>query len=285
MVRVFHYAAQSAMPEITKSLPKTPRRPASSGAAIIAREDGASIAYHRLAGRAPGVVFLTGFKSDMTGEKAMGLEDFCRRRGRAFLRFDYFGHGDSSGRFDDGTIGRWADDAVFAIDRLTEGPLVLVGSSMGGWLMLLTALARPERIAGLVGIATAPDFTQDLIEDALTPEQKAVLERAGTVTVPNAYDPADPFVIRRDFIDEGRNHLLLDTTIAIDCPVRLLHGIDDKDVPYTTSLRLAENLRTDDVEITLIKNGDHRLSAPADITRLTETLERLLNRLDTSSDS
>ncbi|MEX2449867.1 MAG: alpha/beta hydrolase [Rhodospirillales bacterium] len=252
---------------------------------IIAREDGASIAYHRSAGRAPGVVFLTGFKSDMTGEKAMGLEDFCRRRGQAFLRFDYFGHGDSSGRFDDGTIGRWADDAVFAIDRLTEGPLVLVGSSMGGWLMLLAALQRPDRIAGLVGIAAAPDFTQDLIEDALTPEQKAILESTGTVTVPNAYDPADPFIVRQDFIDEGRNHLLLDTAIAIDCPVRLLHGINDEDVPYATSLRLAENLRTDDVEITLIKNGDHRLSTPTDITRLTETLETLLNRLDPPSDS
>ncbi|MEQ8193071.1 MAG: alpha/beta hydrolase [Rhodospirillales bacterium] len=264
------------MPEVTKPLPKaTP-----SGAAIIAREDGASIAYHRLAGRAPGVMFLAGFKSDMTGVKAMGVENFCRRRGRAFLRFDYFGHGESSGNFDEGTIGRWAGDAIFAIDNLIDGPLVLVGSSMGGWLMLLTALARPERIAGLIGIAAAPDFTQGLIEDALTPEQKDVIKRDGVVTVANEYDPNDPFVIRQSFIDEGRNHLLLGDTIPLDCPVRLLHGLNDREVPFATALRLAEKLRTDDVEITLVKNGDHRLSTPADIERLSATLERLLGRLD-----
>jgi pimeloyl-ACP methyl ester carboxylesterase len=221
------------------------------------------------------VCFSHGKESGPWGTKIAAMADLARDRGLGVESLDYRGMDDPSAR---------VDKLVAHCENIAR-PLVLVGSSMGGWLMLLTALARPERIAGLVGIATAPDFTQDLIEDALTPEQKAVLERAGTVTVPNAYDPADPFVIRRDFIDEGRNHLLLDTTIAIDCPVRLLHGIDDKDVPYTTSLRLAENLRTDDVEITLIKNGDHRLSAPADITRLTETLERLLNRLDTSSDS
>ncbi|MBI1985227.1 MAG: alpha/beta hydrolase, partial [Rhodospirillales bacterium] len=145
----------------------TPRPSGSSTEAvpeprILSREGGATIAYHRVAGRTPGVVFLTGFNSDMTGGKALALEAFCRKRGQAFVQFDYFGHGASSGEFADGTIGRWADDAVAVLDHLTDGPQVLVGSSMGGWIMLLAALARPKRIAGLVGTAAAPDFTEDL---------------------------------------------------------------------------------------------------------------------------
>ena len=253
---------------------------AQSGAAIITREDGASIAYHALAGKAPTVVFLTGFKSDMMGEKALSLESLCRRRGHGFLRFDYFGHGESSGDFDNGTIGRWADDAIFAIDHLTEGPLVLVGSSMGGWLMLLTALKRPDRIAGLIGIAAAPDFTEILIENELTNEQKADLKQNGVVEIPNCYDPDSPYRISQAFIDEGRNNLLLRDTIAIDCPVRLIHGMKDEDVPIDTSLRLADKLRTSNVEVTLVKDGSHRLSEPHDIERLSHTTERLLLEIE-----
>lgn len=250
-------------------------------AAIIAREDGASIAYHRLAGNTPQIVFLTGFKSDMMGEKALCLESLCRNRGQAFLRFDYFGHGESSGEFDDGTISRWADDAVFAIDHLTEGPLILVGSSMGGWLMLLAALERPERIAGLIGIAAAPDFTEDLIEDELTAEQKAELKRNGVVEIPNCYDPESPYRISQNFIDDGRRNLLLRDTVAIDCPVRLIHGQQDEDVPYETSTRLAEKLRSEDVEVTLVKNGNHRLSEPHDLLRLQTITEKLLTEIET----
>jgi len=172
---------------------------------ILAREDGATIAYHRLAGRGPGVVFLTGFKSDMTGGKALALETFCRNRDQAYLRFDYFGHGQSSGTFEDGTIGRWADDAVFALDNLTEGPQVLVGSSMGGWIMLLAAVARPERVAGLVGTAAAPDFTEDLIPAQLTAEQLAEMDRDGFTEIPNCYDD-EPYRIAKSLIDEGRDH-------------------------------------------------------------------------------
>ncbi len=263
------------MPEVTKPLPKPP----SPNAAIIARQDGASIAYHKLEGKAPTVVFLTGFKSDMTGTKAIGMETFCQNRGQAFLRFDYFGHGQSSGDFNDGTIGRWADDAVFAIDHLTKEPLVLVGSSMGGWLMLLAALQRPERVIGLVGVAAAPDFTEDLIKDALTTEQEQILHRDGVVEIPNCYDPDDPYTISQTFIDEGRQHLLLGDTIAIDCPVRLIHGTKDEDVPYETSLRLAEKLRSTDVEVLFVKDGDHRLSEPHDISRLQKVTERLLDQL------
>src|ERR1700687_3948821 len=161
-----------------------------AGPAILARPDGATIAYHRLAGEAPGVVFLGGFRSDMTGTKALFLEDYCRRRGQAFVRFDYFGHGASSGDVAQGTIGRWREDAIAIIDSLTEGPQILIGSSMGGWIMLLAALARPQRIAALVGGAAAPDFTEELLWPRLTPAQREAIIEHGRVVLPSAYDPA-----------------------------------------------------------------------------------------------
>jgi pimeloyl-ACP methyl ester carboxylesterase len=246
--------------------------------ARIARDDGEVIAYHRTPGRTPGVVFLTGYMSDMTGQKAVRLEAFCRARGRAFLRFDYQGHGASSGAFTDGTIGRWADDAVFVLDRLTEGPQVLVGSSLGGWIMLLAALARPKRIAGLVGVASAPDFTEDLIPRSLSPSDRETLERDGVVRLYSPCDP-EPTPVTRLILEEGRRHLLLRSEIRLDCPVRLIHGMVDPDVPWATSLKLMERLRAPDVELTLVKGGDHRLSAPRDLDGLCETVERLLDQL------
>src|SRR5437868_12296993 len=161
-----------------------------SSPASLTRQDGATIAYRRLTGSTPGVVFLGGFRSDMTGSKALYLEDYCGRRGQAYLRFDYFGHGASSGDAASGTIGRWSDDAVAVLDSLTEGPQVLVGSSMGGWIMLLAALARPDRIAALVGIAGAPDFTEELLPGRLTPVQRHEIEEHGAVVLPSDYDPA-----------------------------------------------------------------------------------------------
>lgn len=244
----------------------------------IERRDGATIAYHHSPGKAPGVVFLTGYMSDMTGGKALRLEHFCRVRRLAYLRFDYFGHGASSGAFTDGTIGRWADDAVFALDHLTEGPQVLVGSSLGGWIMTLAAIRRPGRIAGMLGIAAAPDFTEDLVATMLTAEQKTILERDGVVPVASPYDP-EPTPVTKLILDEGRNHLVLRDEIPLDCPVRLIHGMQDPDVPWQTSLRLAERLRSNDVEITLIKKRTHRLSEPEDLDRLCETLEALFRRL------
>ncbi|PIW29899.1 MAG: alpha/beta hydrolase [Rhodospirillales bacterium CG15_BIG_FIL_POST_REV_8_21_14_020_66_15] len=239
--------------------------------------DGRTIAYHRLAGKSPGVVFLTGFRSDMTGGKALALEAFCRARGQAFLRFDYTGHGRSSGVFEDGSIGQWAADAVTALDELTEGGQVLVGSSMGGWIMLLAALARKARIRGLVGIAAAPDFTRDLLWDAFTDDQKARMERDGYVDTPNCYDDQEPYRIHRRLIDDGFDHLLLDGPIDLDVPVRLIHGMKDDDVPWRTALRLQERLVSDDVEVQLVKSGGHRLSASPDLERLTRTLDALLD--------
>ncbi|HEX3500790.1 MAG TPA: alpha/beta hydrolase [Stellaceae bacterium] len=242
---------------------------------ILARADGATIAYHRLDGKSPGIVFLGGFRSDMTGSKAMALEAFCRARGQAFLRFDYFAHGASSGEFAEATIGRWRDDVLAVLDALTAGPQILVGSSIGGWLMLLTALARPARIAALVGIAAAPDATEDLMWRRLSPAQQQAMRQGGSLTVPSEYDPAG-YLLTHRLIEEGRAHLLLRGPVALSCPVRLLHGMADRDVPWPTSLRLAERLASADVTLTLIKDGDHRLSGEADLARLRSILTALM---------
>jgi pimeloyl-ACP methyl ester carboxylesterase len=253
----------------------TPSGEARQQPQILARDDGATIAYHRLEGKSPGIVFLGGFMSDMTGTKAMALEAFCRERGQAFLRFDYFAHGASSGAFAAATIGRWKDDSLAVLDGLTQGRQILVGSSMGGWLMLLAARARPERVAALVGIAPAPDATEDLMWRRLSPTQQQAMWRDGSLTISSAYDPAG-YVLTRQLIEEARSHLLLRAPLAVACPVRLIHGMRDPDVPWPTSLRLAERLAGADVTVTLVGDGDHRLSRADDLARLRRTLDTLL---------
>jgi pimeloyl-ACP methyl ester carboxylesterase len=223
-------------------------------------------------------MFLTGFMSDMTGSKALALESWCRAEGRAFVRFDYQGHGASSGAFRDGSIGLWAEDALAVLDQVAKGPQILVGSSMGGWIMLLAALARPERVKGLAGIAAAPDFTQSLIWRDMTPEQRADMERQGFFEVPSQYGE-QPYVITRHLIEDGRKRLLLGQTIAIQAPVRLIHGLDDPDVPWQTALDLQDKLASKDVEVTLVKGGGHRLSEPQDLDRLVATVARLAAQL------
>jgi pimeloyl-ACP methyl ester carboxylesterase len=240
----------------------------------VDRGDGVSIAYAHLAGAEPTVVFLPGFRSDMSGQKATDLAAFCAATGRAMLRFDYSGHGASGGRFEDGTIGRWADDALAAIDAVTTGRLLLVGSSMGGWIALLAARARPERVAGLIGVAAAPDFTETLMWDAMAPPERAQLMRDGVIHVPSEY--GDPSPITRALIEDGRRHLLLGGPIAIDCPVRLIHGQRDADVPWETTLRTAERIASEDVRVILVKDGDHRLSRPADLALLRREIAALL---------
>lgn len=246
---------------------------------FLARADGARIAHRRLIGRPPGLVFLHGFRSDMTGQKALAVEEFARARGQACLLFDGFGHGQSSGDFALGTIGRWAEDAAAMLDQLTQGPQILVGSSFGGWIMLLAALARPGRVAALMGIAAAPDFTEDLILPAFPGEVREKLETEGQVMVPSGYG-LPPYPITKRLIDEARGHLVLRAPIPFTGPVRLIHGLEDRDVPWQTSVRLAENLTSGDVEVTLVKGGGHRLSEPADLARMNATLDALVRAVN-----
>lgn len=235
-------------------------------------EDGRRIAYRRSPGAGPGVLFLGGFRSDMTGTKAAFLHDWAAARGRAFLRFDYTGHGASSGAFEDGCIGDWAADAMAALDRLTEGPQVLVGSSMGGWIALLLARARPERVAGLVGIAAAPDFTEDSMWAEFGPAERAALARDGHVDLPSDYSD-DPYRITRRLIEDGRRNLVLRDPLALACPVRLLHGTADTDVAMSVPLRLLAHAEAPGLRLTLVKGADHRFSGPAELALIAAAVE------------
>jgi len=224
--------------------------------------------------RRPGVVWLGGFRSDMLGSKAAALDAWAAETGRAFLRFDYSGHGESDGAFEDGSIGEWADDALAAFDALTAGPQILVGSSMGGWIAALLAKQRPERLAAIVFIAPAPDFTEALMWPALTEAQRETIMAAGRLETPSAY-AEEPQVITRKLIEDGRRRLVMTGCVPIRVPVRILQGMKDEDVPWRHAVRFAEQIESDDVVLTLVKNGDHRLSGPADLERLRATLEAL----------
>ncbi|MEM9232326.1 MAG: alpha/beta hydrolase, partial [Pseudomonadota bacterium] len=224
------------------------------------------------------VMFLSGFRSTMFGEKANHLESWAHGKGLGFARFDYSGHGASSGAFAEGTIGAWLDDALTLIDKCTQGPIVLVGSSMGAWIAALCALRRAERVAGLMGIAAAPDFSEDLIPDRLGTEGMAALQRDGIIERPSAYSE-EPDVLTWRFLQEARDHLVLRSPIDLTCPLRLIHGLDDGDVTWRQSERLAEQWAGHDVELLLVKDGDHRLSRPADLKRMSFELSRLLHHL------
>ena len=251
-----------------------------SAPSFLTQENGERIAYHYSPGASPGVIFLHGLMSDMDGGKALAVEEFCKKRGNAFLRFDCQGHGQSDGLFKDGTIERWSNDTVHMLDQLCKGPQILVGSSMGGWNMLLSAIKRPERIVGLLGIAAAPDFTEDLMMNDLSAEQLKTVETQGYVEIPNCYDDGEPYVISKVLLDNGRENLILRKQIPLYIPVRLIHGMKDDDVPWQTALRIQQMMQSDDVEITLVKNGDHRLSEEHDLDRLRTTLEQLLSQIE-----
>ncbi len=234
------------------------------------------IAYHKSPASGegasrPGVLFLGGYGSDMTGSKAAHLEAWAQARGRAFLRFDYGGHGASAGRMEDGCVGDWAEDAFAVLSALTEGPQVLVGSSMGGWIALLLALRAPQRVAALVGVAAAPDFTEDLMWAGLDPDQRARLTAEGRLETPNRYGP-EPRVITRRLIEDGRKRLVLRAPLPLPFPVRLIHGTADPDVPASVALRLLAHMGCPDARLTLIRDGDHRLSGPAELALLAETV-------------
>lgn len=241
---------------------------------FLDRGDGQQIAWRRVAGRGPTVVWLGGFMSDMAGTKAQALADWALAEGRAFLRFDYLGHGESSGDFRDGVISRWRADAIAAIEALTEGPLVLVGSSMGGWISCLVAAVMPERLHAMVLIAPAADFTEALMKPGLPPEALAAIERDGEWIRPSLYEPTG-YPITRALLEDGARWTILGAPVPIEVPVRILQGREDPDVPWLHALELANAIKGEDVVFTLIKDGDHRLSRPRDIARLLATVREV----------
>jgi len=246
--------------------------------AFLDLPDGRRIAYHRTPGASPGVVFLGGFHSDMTGTKAQFLEERARARGRAFLRFDYTGHGASSGVFAQGCVGDWARDAADAVAALTEGPQVLVGSSMGGWIALLLAREMPGRVAGLVGIAAAPDFTEDSIWAGLDAASRERLLSDGSVEMPSDRDD-ETWPITRRLIADGRERLVLRGPLALPFPARLLQGSADKEVALSVPLRLLDRADCPDLRLTIVKGIDHRFSTPEALDLIDRTVEEVLDAL------
>jgi len=247
---------------------------------FLKTDDGRSIAYRRIAAQdpndgKPGVVFLGGFRSDMEGTKAECLSDWAKERGVAFLRFDYTGHGSSSGVFEEGCIGDWACDARDALEALTAGPQILVGSSMGGWIALLLAKHLPERVAGLVGIAAAPDFTEDSMWARASENQRGRLLRDGRIEEPSDYSD-DPYVITRRLIEDGRRNLVLRAPLNAPFPVRLLQGTADTDVSVEVALRLLSHLDGNDVRLLLLRGSDHRMSEERELRVLKQTLDDLI---------
>lgn len=239
--------------------------------------EGRRIAFDRTAGAGPGVVFLGGFRSDKEGTKALALEAWARQQGRAFLRFDYSGHGASSGRFTDGAIGDWFEDARAAIVGLTEGPQVLVGSSMGGWIALLLAREHPQKVAGLVTVAAAPDFTESLWA-GFSDKERRVLMAEGRVAQPSDYSD-QPYVITRHLIEEGRARLVLRSPLALPFPVRLLQGTEDGEVPVAVALQLLDHADGPDMRLTLVKGADHRFSSPGCLALIIRSVEAVSGRM------
>lgn len=235
---------------------------------------GRQLAYHQTEGSGPGVIFLGGFVSDMEGTKAVFLEEWAKRTGRAYLRFDYSGHGQSSDDFRDGSIGDWADDAAAVVSQITEGPQVLVGSSMGGWISLLLAKRVPERIKGIVGIAAAPDFTEDSMWSWMDEAQREELAKQGFVELPSDYSD-EPYVITKKLIENGRTQLVLRDPLDLPFPVRLLHGTADVDVEMSVPLKIIDHVTCPDVQLTFVKDVDHRFSGPRELDLIVAAIEEV----------
>ena len=240
----------------------------------VGEGSGRRIAVRARAGSGPGLFWLGGFNSDMRGTKALALDAWAAEHGRACIRFDYSGHGESGGAFIDGTIGRWLEEGIAVFEQFFRGPQVVIGSSMGGWMALLLARAIAKReaagaaLAGLVLIAPAPDFTEQLMWNAFSDEVREEIRTKGVWMRPSEYDDGTPYPITRALIEEGRNHLLLGSAIEVGCPVRILQGAKDPDVPWQHAFALAHRLPAEDVVLTMIQDGDHRLSRPQDIARI-----------------
>ena len=245
---------------------------------ILERTDKPNLAYHFTpAGKdgadLPIVMFCGGYRSDMNGTKATYLEEQCKARGQGYVRFDYSGHGESEGAFEDGTIGSWADDACDVLDHVANSPVILVGSSMGGWIALILAKRRAGKVQGVVGLAAAPDFTEDFF-GRFTPEQQETLMSTGFVEIPNDYSD-QPYHYTKKFYEEAKTHLLLTEHQHIDFPVRLIQGMKDKDVPWETAVKIEKNYKGAEVDILFVEDGDHRLSRPEDLELINREIESL----------
>lgn len=236
--------------------------------------DNRRIAYHKIDGQGVGVVFLGGFKSDMEGTKAVHLQEWAEANGRPFLRFDYTGHGQSSGDFVDGCIGDWARDAMDAIDTLTEGTQVLVGSSMGGWISLLVCRAMPAKVHGLVGIAAAPDFTEDSMWADFDEDQRRMILENGQLDLPSEYSD-EPYIITKKLIEDGRDQLVLRTPLPLPFPARFLQGTEDVDVDQSVALRLLDHVSAEDVRLTLVKGANHSFSSPECLVMITDAIDQV----------
>ncbi|MEM8978855.1 MAG: alpha/beta hydrolase [Pseudomonadota bacterium] len=244
---------------------------------IFEAASGHKIAYHQTEGQGPGVVFLGGFMSDMTGSKATHLEAWAKARGQAYLRFDYSGHGQSSEAFTDGCIGDWYDDALSLMEEVTRGPQILVGSSMGGWISLLIARSDHIPTAALFGIAAAPDFTQEGIWPSLDAQDRVTLARDGVVYVPSDY--GDPYPITKKLIEDGRDHLIFPKPLKLDCPVRLFQGTEDTSVSTQTATRLLDHVEAEDARLMLVRGADHSFSDAVCLDILTKELDVILDTL------
>ena len=259
-------------------MPQATTEPPKMETSYLIKSDGVKIAYNKLSGTEPGIIFFGGFASDMEGTKALALQDYAEERGQAFLRFDYRGHGKSSGSFTDGNIGKWLSDCLAVLDKLTHGCQILVGSSMGGWLTLLTAKERPGRVGGIVGIASAPDFTEDLMWSQFDDETRKKLIENGQCSLASDYDES-PYTITLDLIEDGKKHLVLRERLDIKVPFHLIHGMADEEVPYQLSLKLAEHVDSEKVQVNIIKNGDHRLSREQDLVEILKAIDDLTSHL------
>lgn len=242
---------------------------------FLSREN-ITLAYRKTPGKNPGVIFCGGFMSDMESAKAIAAENFCREQGHAFIRFDYSGHGQSSGDFAAGNINTWLQDALTIFDQLTEGPQIVIGSSMGGWVGTLLAMARQERVKGLIGVASAPDFTEELIWNRCTTNDKEKLQQEGVIYHRSSNFEMN-YPITLQLVENSRPHLILQKEIPLEIPVRLLHSMQDADVPWQYSVKLAEKIRSQNVRLCLLKDGDHRLMRDQDLQLLTNNLTELLS--------
>ncbi|CAI5772871.1 AB hydrolase-1 domain-containing protein [Podarcis lilfordi] len=260
--------------------PQLPGCRQKSSHSFLSRPDNPNLAYHKLKGKNPGVVFLSGFLSNMNGNKALALEDYCKSVGHAFVRFDYRGCGSSEGDVKECTLGKWRKDVLAVLDELTQGPQILVGSSLGGWLMLHAAIARPEKVAALVGVAAAADYLVSTYQQ-LPVELKKEIEEKGEWKVPTKHNEEGVYSVPYGLIQEAENHCVLTSPLPIKCPVRLIHGIKDEDVPWETSMKIAERVVSTDVDIILRKAGHHRMKEKEDIKLIIYTVEDLIEELST----